>query len=58
LNAALAQGRPMMVMAMTTAAIIQPKAIHAPPSRIQKIFRRMETGCMRLLRSARRVAGE
>ena len=46
MNAARAQGRPMMVMAMITAATSQPNAIHAPPSTIQTIFRSSETGDM------------
>jgi hypothetical protein len=48
LNAALAQGRPMIVMAMITAASIQPAAIQTPPKTIQSTFRRMETGGMAL----------
>src|SRR5262249_48978850 len=43
----------MMVMAMTIAATSQPKAIQAPPNRIQIMLRRMDTGCMRTLSSAR-----
>jgi hypothetical protein len=31
------------------AATTQPNAIHSPPSRIQSMFRRIETGGMRLL---------
>src|SRR6185437_10968527 len=46
-NAALAQGRPMIVTAMITAATSQPNAIQAPPNRIQNRLRRMETGGMR-----------
>src|SRR6476661_7686741 len=46
LNAARAQGRPMIVIAMTTAATSQPNAIHAPPSTIQITFRSSETGDM------------
>src|SRR5215510_3154969 len=42
LNAALAQGKPIMVIAMTTAAITQPNAIHKPPKTIQSRLRRME----------------
>src|SRR5215813_9531560 len=42
LNAALAQGRPTMVIAMTTAAITQPSAIHKPPQTIQSRLRRRE----------------
>jgi hypothetical protein len=46
LNAARAQGRPMMVIAMMTAAIIQPTAIHRPPNRIQMMFSSSETAGM------------
>ena len=35
LNAARAQGMPMMVMTMITAAITQPSAMAKPPSTIQ-----------------------
>jgi hypothetical protein len=42
LNAALAQGKPTMVIAMTTAAITQPSAIHKPPKTIQSRLRRRE----------------
>src|SRR5262245_42838894 len=42
LNAALAQGNPTMVIAMTTAAITQPSAIHKPPKTIQSRLRRRE----------------
>src|SRR5262245_32424288 len=41
-NAALAQGKPTMVIAMTTAAITQPNAIHKPPKTIQSRLRRRE----------------
>jgi len=41
-NAALAQGKPTMVIAMTTAAITQPNAIHKPPQTIQSRLRRRE----------------
>jgi hypothetical protein len=34
LNAARVHGRPMMVIAIKTAAIIQPAAIHRPPNMI------------------------
>jgi hypothetical protein len=37
-------GRPTMVIAMTTAAIIQPAAIHRPPNTIQNRLRSKETG--------------
>src|SRR5215472_15677934 len=47
LNAARAQGRPTMVIAMTMAATSQPKAIHAPPKKIQRKFSSSDTGCMR-----------
>ena len=49
MNAARAQGRPMIVIAMMTAATSQPNAIHAPPSTIQRTFRSSETGDMALL---------
>ena len=49
LNAARAQGRPMIVIAMMMAATSQPNAIHAPPSTIQRTFRSSETGDMALL---------
>src|SRR4051794_26009763 len=39
LNAARAQGRPTMVMAMITAASAQPAAIQRPPKTIQRILR-------------------
>src|SRR6476619_738235 len=42
LKAALVQGRPMMVIAITTAAIIQPAAIHRPPKMIHSRFRSTE----------------
>ena len=44
LNAARVHGRTMMVIAMTTAAIIQATAIHRPPNTIHKIFGSKETG--------------
>src|SRR6516162_6648088 len=47
LNAARAQGRPTMVIAMMTAATSEPKAIHAPPRKIQRTFRSSDTGCIR-----------
>ncbi len=43
LKAARAHGRPMMVIAMITAAISQPTAIHNPPNTIQRIFRNSGT---------------
>src|ERR1700743_3669064 len=46
LNAARAQGRPMMVIAMMIAAAIQAAAIHTPPSNSQRMFRNIDTGCM------------
>ena len=46
LKAARAQGMPTIVIAITTAAISQPNAIHAPPSTIQSTFRSKETGDM------------
>jgi hypothetical protein len=42
-NAALAQGKPTIVIAMTTAAITQPSAIHKPPKTIQSRLRTRET---------------
>src|SRR6266702_2487464 len=51
LNAARAQGRPMIVIAMMTAATSQPNAIHAPPSTIHRILRSSETGDMVLFSS-------
>src|SRR5579872_1456343 len=50
LNAARAQGRPMMVMAMMTEATSQPNAIQAPPIRIQSRLSRSETGAMVFVR--------
>jgi hypothetical protein len=38
------QGRPMMVIAMTTAAIIQPTAIHRPPKMTHSRFSSTEMG--------------
>src|SRR6516225_171331 len=46
LNAARAHGIPMMVIAMTTAAISQPTAIQRPPKTIHKRFSTRETGDM------------
>ncbi len=48
-SAALAHGRPIIVMAMMKAAITQAAAIHSPPKTIQRMFRSMETGAMRFL---------
>src|SRR5215471_12523019 len=42
LSAALAQGKPIMVIAITKAAITQPNAIHKPPKTIQSRLRRRE----------------
>ena len=39
-----AHGRPIMVIAMITAAITQASAIHRPPKTIHKMFRSKETG--------------
>src|ERR1700736_1081426 len=39
LSAARAQGRPMIVIAMMTAAISQPAAIHTPPKTNQRTLR-------------------
>src|SRR5919106_1628350 len=47
LKAARAQGRPMIVIAMITAAIIQPSAIQTPPVRIQSTFRMTFSGDIR-----------
>src|SRR5215831_10050768 len=44
LNAARVQGRPMMVIAITTAAITQPTAIHRPPQTIHSRFRSTDMG--------------
>ena len=44
LNAAQAQGRPMMVIAMMMPAITQASAIQKPPKTIQRIFSKSETG--------------
>src|ERR671915_231266 len=38
LNAARAQGRPIIVIAISTAAITQPTAIQMPPVTIQRMF--------------------
>ena len=46
LSAAQAQGRPMMVIAMMTAAITQASAIHSPPKTIHKMFKSSESGPM------------
>src|SRR5579875_479457 len=40
LKAARVQGRPMMVMAITSAAMSHPAAIHRPPKTIQSTLRR------------------
>src|SRR6516164_8065760 len=45
-SAARAQGRPMMVIAMITAAISQPAAIQNPPNRIHRRFRTRLAGDM------------
>src|SRR5690348_17109879 len=63
LKAARAQGRPMIVIAMMTAAMIQPNAIHRPPNRIQSRFRTIDTGDIGRLRayppdSVRQFAGQ
>src|SRR5262245_44435507 len=42
LIAALAQGRPIIVTAMMTAAIIQATAIQSPPNPIQRMFSKSE----------------
>src|SRR5215471_9697029 len=44
LNAARVQGRPMMVIAIATAAITQPTAIHRPPQTIHSRFRSTDMG--------------
>ena len=48
LNAARAQGRPMMVIAMMTAAISQPTAIQRPPKTIQNRLSRRDRADMGL----------
>src|ERR1700728_3307623 len=45
-TAARAQGSPIMVIAMTTAAISQPAAIHRPPNTIHSRLSRSDTGDM------------
>ena len=47
--AARAHGMPMMVTAMITAATSQPKAIQAPPSRIQMMFNSSDMVTSKLL---------
>jgi hypothetical protein len=48
-NAARVHGSPTIVIAMRTAAINQPSAIHRPPKAIHKTFRRNElSGIARL----------
>ena len=49
LKAARVHGRPMMVIAMITAAITQPTAIQKPPSTIQRMLRTRDTGDMPIL---------
>ena len=48
------QGSPMMVMAMTIAAITQATAIHRPPESSQSTLSNIETGCMSVVRKGRR----
>src|SRR5215510_9892011 len=43
LKAARAQGKPMSVTTMMSAAIAQPTAIHRPPNRIQSRLRRIDS---------------
>jgi len=54
LKAARAHGMPMIVMAMTTAAMTQPAAIQNPPKRIQSRLSRNERGDMDGLPELRR----
>jgi hypothetical protein len=51
LKAALAQGKPMMVIAMMTAAIAHPRAIHKPPKTIQSRLRRSDITGIRTSKS-------
>jgi hypothetical protein len=44
LNAARVLGSPMIVIAMMTAAITQPIAIHRPPKTIHKTLSRSDSG--------------
>src|SRR5262245_10140798 len=53
LKAARAQGKPMIVMTMMTAAMAQPTAIHRPPNRIQSRLRRSDRTDMRASRNGR-----
>ena len=53
LNAARVHGRPTMVIAIRTAAITQPSAIHRPPKTIHNMFSKSDTGDMYSLRSLR-----
>jgi hypothetical protein len=48
LKAARVHGRPIMVIAMTMTAIIQPTAIHRPPNTIHRRLRRKEVGDIKL----------
>ena len=43
----------MMVIAMMTAAMPQPTAIHSPPKRSHKRFSKIDTGDMRFLCESR-----
>src|ERR1700674_4819465 len=53
LNAARVQGKPMMVIAMRTPAIIQATAIHRPPKMIHNTLSRSENGDIVFLRDSR-----
>jgi hypothetical protein len=44
LNAAPVHGKPMMVIAITTAAMIQPANIHRPPKMIHSRFKNRDMG--------------
>src|SRR5215471_6996913 len=54
LKAARAQGKPMIVITMMTAAIAQPTAIHRPPNRIQSRLRRSDSTDTRTSRIGRK----
>src|SRR5215831_3125613 len=49
-NAARAQGRPMIVMAMMTAAIVQHTAVHSPPNTIHRILSSSDAVGIEILR--------
>ena len=56
LNAARVQGSPMIVIAMTTAAIIQPTAIHRPPKTIHNTLSKSDRADIRFPLRSRVVA--